>query len=100
MTDIGPDGTAFPNLTCTMKPYLTTATVDDTSGDGLFRVKSEVLVPDSRSRIPDETYQAVDRAFSLANSNSENIVIDSIHAHVATNRSVSIPDAFQYITKG
>lgn len=73
-TDTSENPVLFPNMTCTMKPKLTDTIVTYTANDNLFRVSSSTPIPGSGSNIPNETYQAVDRAFSLAISNSVSLM--------------------------
>lgn len=66
----GLNGVTFPNVTCTVKPLITESYVEYRSSDTLFRIMNHTVIPGSGARIPNETYQAIDRAFSLATSNT------------------------------
>lgn len=101
-TDRGEPGVAsfFPNMTCSMKPMLTNVSLAYTSTGDIFDVNHTAIIPDSGRRVPNETYQAIDRAFSLAISNSENMVIDSIHGFAAVNNAISYPKAMELTLQG
>lgn len=90
----------FPNLTCTLKPFLTDATVQYRTADSLFRVGEVTPIAGSTNRVPNETYQAIDRAFSLAVTTLDSMIIDSIHGIVAMNSTLNIPEATAMTLKG
>ncbi|KIW70031.1 hypothetical protein PV04_02342 [Phialophora macrospora] len=90
----------FPNMTCSLTPYIANATVLYTASDRLFHISSLETIPLSTSQVPNETADAISQVFQLATSTWGNMLIDSLYAIILSNQTTTFAQAMEISLRG
>ncbi|KAF2105956.1 hypothetical protein BDV96DRAFT_655093 [Lophiotrema nucula] len=91
---------SFPNVTCSVKPYITQADVTYRSSNNLFNVSGVVPILDSTYAVPNETVDGVKQLMSLAVTYWGNSFMDSLFALRMTSDTTSFIQALEIMIRG